>query len=1119
MRVVIVPGHESSWRVLERLTAWSRSGLLEPFCWWVVPLEFGGEPTEPNTLVQLIHEGEGRLILLGDALEGTEPEDVALMGFYPATPSEGFEEWFGDALDPFVAAAANVFPFQPMNPAEACAVVAPATIGQPVPSGIFSLRRSANLYVAPEDRADPRDANRLVDNPGRFPSHAAHAVATIGDLWKASRGRDKRALDELALRQRHGGDVARVEVVRCYSRAIEYGYLADHVSAGVFRERDRWPNPDGERFVRIKDPSRGMPQVVKRFMDKHKAVLGLSEFDPVTLPPKKQPTLWEALKILIREFVWRVKRRPRQLFEEGIAYIHNAAADKVLKMASSDSSLRETGIKKMTAGPEVVEYGLPNLYEHLAYVPLHVSRGPVIETWHDLQSLSLGLVDGSSLPKGFDQLLMSENKRVLVTEPGQVVPDPESPPPPVIERTDPRPCNPRELDPSMLPAPLPIDAPPDEQAAGFTEADRAELAAWSAPHEQTPLWMIGLRVASNLRTAEHEAAATVEHADPTAAQAREQERAVERSANRRGFRRTLLWMLGAIVVLAGVAWGALPPLAAAPASVALVVLWLLVIAGAWRKVMQADDAMDRDDVERELRILNQAMRRAQRQGDRERLARRYEEYLDWAEILGWIVHKPWVGTPLDAIELPPPVDRETLPAAFSVGVGNVTPEALKRLCSQADTKLFSTAWLASLHLRVRNSAMDEILLDQEYLDPAQAAVRRPDPAEPSEDLDSPLRRFLEAVRRGDNRSLHDNPLTQDLLGALANAPLDSVSGGVAVVPPGTIEAGIDPLPPSAAWLEAPSDFDELAESLRPTVVRLDVRTPGGRVAGGGVVIDREGRIVTARHVIEGATDVAVVLADGNRLAATVESLADDTDLALLSIEAEDPMRPAALAHEGAGLAAGRPVVAVGYADLLDRSPQVTWGLVTSAERWVEPGARLPELTAIRVLQATYRGRAGAPGSGVFGLDGRLIGVQCAGSFGGGQGQAGNLRSAVPVARLHALLAGAESVDAPAEVAGGSGANEALPFARPGLADASDFMAELRREGDDVALLPRHWRSPNGAHVVSGTIPASVRTVDAHEALARLSGGVAYLKPLRVLIHRIDLTRPVQADDLSSCTEG
>ncbi len=57
--------------------------------------------------------------------------------------------------------------------------------------------------------------------------------------------------------------------------------------------------------------------------------------------------------------------------------------------------------------------------------------------------------------------------------------------------------------------------------------------------------------------------------------------------------------------------------------------------------------------------------------------------------------------------------------------------------------------------------------------------------------------------------------------------------------------------------------------------------------GSGVIVSNDGFILTNNHVIEGADDIQLVLADGRRMRATVRGSDPESDLAVLKAEGTD----------------------------------------------------------------------------------------------------------------------------------------------------------------------------------------------------------------------------------------
>lgn len=100
--------------------------------------------------------------------------------------------------------------------------------------------------------------------------------------------------------------------------------------------------------------------------------------------------------------------------------------------------------------------------------------------------------------------------------------------------------------------------------------------------------------------------------------------------------------------------------------------------------------------------------------------------------------------------------------------------------------------------------------------------------------------------------------------------------------------------------------------------------------GTGVVVDRRGVIVTAKHVVEGARHVAVRLPGGGPVLPTrVVYLDPDLDFAILLVVAPRPLTAIELSETNAGLAVRQTVDAIGYPFDANRSqPQSARGIIS-----------------------------------------------------------------------------------------------------------------------------------------------------------------------------------------------
>ena len=139
--------------------------------------------------------------------------------------------------------------------------------------------------------------------------------------------------------------------------------------------------------------------------------------------------------------------------------------------------------------------------------------------------------------------------------------------------------------------------------------------------------------------------------------------------------------------------------------------------------------------------------------------------------------------------------------------------------------------------------------------------------------------------------------------------------------------------------------------------------------GSGVIIDAEqGLVLTNNHVIEGADDISITLADGRTLEGTLVGADPDTDVALVRVPAERlTALPLAVEHD---LRVGDFVVAVGNPFGLGQT--VTSGIVSALGR-----AGLQGLGYQNFIQTDASINPGNSGGALVNLRGELVGINTA----------------------------------------------------------------------------------------------------------------------------------------------
>jgi serine protease Do len=139
-------------------------------------------------------------------------------------------------------------------------------------------------------------------------------------------------------------------------------------------------------------------------------------------------------------------------------------------------------------------------------------------------------------------------------------------------------------------------------------------------------------------------------------------------------------------------------------------------------------------------------------------------------------------------------------------------------------------------------------------------------------------------------------------------------------------------------------------------------------SGSGVIVSEDGYIVTNQHVVEGAEEVVVTLANQQELQAKVVGRDPKTDLAVLKVETQDKL-PVATLGDSEALRVGDWVMAIGNPFGLTHT--VTTGIVSAKGRVIGAG---PYDDFIQTDAAINPGNSGGP---LFNMQGEVVGINTA----------------------------------------------------------------------------------------------------------------------------------------------
>jgi S1-C subfamily serine protease len=177
-------------------------------------------------------------------------------------------------------------------------------------------------------------------------------------------------------------------------------------------------------------------------------------------------------------------------------------------------------------------------------------------------------------------------------------------------------------------------------------------------------------------------------------------------------------------------------------------------------------------------------------------------------------------------------------------------------------------------------------------------------------------------------------------------------------------------PASTTTTLAPAPGEKVFKVIQPSLVLIE--TQGGPTAegaiGSGVVINAAGQIMTANHVIEGASSIQVTFADGSTTTAQVASSTPNNDIAVLQPDSPPGLIvPAVL---GGGAQVGDETFSVG--NPLGLTASLTAGVISGLDRSIERENGQGDLNGLIQFDAAVN--PGSSGGPLLNRAGQVIGI-------------------------------------------------------------------------------------------------------------------------------------------------
>jgi S1-C subfamily serine protease len=169
----------------------------------------------------------------------------------------------------------------------------------------------------------------------------------------------------------------------------------------------------------------------------------------------------------------------------------------------------------------------------------------------------------------------------------------------------------------------------------------------------------------------------------------------------------------------------------------------------------------------------------------------------------------------------------------------------------------------------------------------------------------------------------------------------------------------------------PSAVTAIAKIARSTVSIVADRKDDGVATGSGFIVSESGYLVTNNHVVGNCKEVGITLPSGNRYPGIVVGRDPASDLAVVKIQAKEPLTPVTFADSDT-LKPGEQVIAYGHP--LGLSNTATAGIVSAIHR---PAASLGLENVLGFIQVDAPINPGNSGGPLVNLRGEVVGINSA----------------------------------------------------------------------------------------------------------------------------------------------
>jgi 2-alkenal reductase len=217
-----------------------------------------------------------------------------------------------------------------------------------------------------------------------------------------------------------------------------------------------------------------------------------------------------------------------------------------------------------------------------------------------------------------------------------------------------------------------------------------------------------------------------------------------------------------------------------------------------------------------------------------------------------------------------------------------------------------------------------------------------------------------------------------LVAGIVSGSLSAAAVSTLMRPPAGVVTSQAPIGQNVSnvHIDESSAIISAVQGAMPAVVKIQSETGNGQATGTGLIFDANGWILTNRHVVAGAQQITVILADSRELDGRVYGIDTLTDLAIVKVDGSG--LPTVKIGSSSDLEQGQLAIAIGN-PLGEFENTVTTGVISGLGRQIVAGSQATSSSEqlnnlIQTDAAINPGNSGGP---LLDSAGQVIGVNTA----------------------------------------------------------------------------------------------------------------------------------------------